>query len=201
MGFMIGIEGVDAVGKNTQTLLLHSWLRNKGFDAVTMSFPDYETSIGKEIKRFLSGKTEYRPELRHLLFAANRWEKKDEITSLLKSNKLIVVNRYTESNLAYGLANRLDVSWLENLEKGLPQTKLVVVLDAAPKLLEGRRPGRKDEYEKDFEMQNNVRRIYRELAKTRGWHVIRADRPVKEVQESIKRIVGPTLVEEEVSRP
>jgi dTMP kinase len=195
MGFMIGIEGVDAVGKNTQTLLLHSWLRKNGLDAVTMSFPDYETSIGREIRRFLSGKVDYGPELRHMLFAANRWEKKDEITSLLKADKILVVNRYTESNLAYGAANGLDVDWLENLEKGLPKTDLVIVLDAAPKSLKDRRPD-KDAYEKDSAMQDNVRRIYRELAKTHHWHLVRADGPVKDVQESIMGISKAALTKE-----
>ena len=196
MGFMIGIEGIDAVGKNTHSLLLCSWLRNEGLDATRIAFPDYRTSIGKEIKRFLSGKTSYGPELRHLLFAANRWEKRDEIITLLKTDKIIVVDRYTESNLAYGMANGLSMSWLENLERGLPQTKLVILLDALPKSLESRRHRRKDEYEKDLAMQNDVRRIYKQLANTFGWHLVNAAGPIKEVQDSIARIVKAALTKE-----
>jgi dTMP kinase len=196
LGFMIGIEGIDAVGKNTHSRLLCSWLREEGLDAIKMSFPDYHTSIGKEIKKFLSGKVGYGPELRHLLFAANRWEKKDEITSLLKTDKIIVVDRYTESNLAYGMANGLDMRWLENLERGLPRTKLVILLDALPKSLETRRLRRRDEYEKNLAMQNEVRRTYKELAKTFGWHLVSAAGPIKEVQESIASVVKVALTKE-----
>ena len=74
-----------------------------------MSFPDYDTPIGKEIKSFLSGRRAYPTELQHLLFAANRWEKLEDIKSCLRAGEAIVVNRYTESNLAYGRANGLDI--------------------------------------------------------------------------------------------
>ena len=46
---------------------------------------------------------------------------------------MIIVNRYTESNLAYGIANGLASGWLAGLEKGLPAANLVMVLDASRK--------------------------------------------------------------------
>ena len=151
-----------------------------------MSFPDYETAIGKEIKAFLSKERNYPIELQHLLFAANRWEKSEEIKSHLQSGKTLIVNRYTESNLVYGLANGLDRRWLESLENGLPKTNLVIVLDAPPQSLKSRRAGSsKDAYERNSALQNKAQKAYRELARENGWKLVDADRPVEEVRRGL----------------
>jgi len=193
-GYIISIEGIDAVGKNTHSLLLSKWLRRKGVDTIHMSFPDYDTPIGKEIKSFLSGRRAYPTELQHLLFAANRWEKLEDIKSCLRAGEAIVVNRYTESNLAYGKANGLDTDWLAGLENGLPRADLVIVLDASPRSLSSRRPGNsKDVYEKSSALQGKAQKAYRELARKHGWSLIDAAGPVKDVQASVVKTVREAL--------
>ena len=193
-GYIVAIEGIDAVGKTTHSLLLSKWLRRKGVDTVHMSFPDYHTPIGKEIKSFLSGRRAYPIELQHLLFAANRWEKLEDIKSSLRAGEAVVVNRYTESNLAYGKANGLDPVWLASLEKGLPRADLVIVLDASPNSLSSRRPGEsKDVYEKSSALQGKAQKAYRELARKNGWSVIDADGPVREIQASVVKTLREAL--------
>jgi dTMP kinase len=193
-GYIVAIEGIDAVGKHTHSLLLSKWLRKKGVDTTHMSFPDYGTPIGKEIKAFLSGRRAYPTELQHLLFAANRWEKLDDINSRLLGGEAIIVNRYTESNLAYGTANGLDAVWLANLEKGLPRADLVILLDATPRSLSSRRPGSsKDVYEKSSTLQGKAQKAYRELARNRRWCLIDADGPVRDVHSSVVKTVREAL--------
>jgi dTMP kinase len=201
-GYIVAIEGIDAVGKNTHSLLLSKWLRKNGVETTRMSFPDYDTPIGREIKSFLSGRRTYPKELEHLLFAANRWEKLEEIKSRLRAGESIVVNRYTESNLAYGRANGLDTAWLAALERGLPRADLVIVLDAPPHSLSSRRPGSsKDVYEKSSALQVKAQKAYRELARKHGWSLIDAEGPVagvqaavvKTVREALKRDRGSTI--------
>ena len=94
-GFLVGIEGIDAVGKRTQTSMLVSRLRSNGVAVATISFPDYGTKIGSEIRNFLSGRTSYPPEVRHMLFAANRYERKTSLQTALATNEIVIVNRYT----------------------------------------------------------------------------------------------------------
>ena len=192
---MVAIEGIDAVGKNTQTSLLSKWLGKKDVKTTLMSFPDYDTTIGKEIKSFLSGKRTYPPELQHLLFAANRWEKSEEIKSRLHAGETIIVNRYTESNLAYGMANGLKVDWLANLERGLPKPNLVIVLDASPQILWS--PGglgtSKDAYERSDDLQRKAQKAYRELGRERGWKIVDAERPIREVQAAVLKTVREAL--------
>ena len=188
-GRIIGIEGIDAVGKQTQSLLLEAWLRNNGFETAMLSFPDYETPIGKEIKAFLSGERDFLPELRHMLFAANRWEKVLLIKEHLRANKTIIVNRYSESNLVYGVANGLDLEWLMALEEGIPKSNLVIVLDAPHTGVASRRPGTKDAYERDSGLQARAQELYRELAPRFEWVVLDASRDIKSVHESLTEVV------------
>ncbi len=196
-GYIVAIEGIDAVGKNTHSVLLSEWLERMGVKTTRMSFPDYDTPIGKEIRSFLSGRRTYPTELQHLLFAANRWEKSEEIKSHLRAGETIIVNRYTESNLAYGSANGLDIGWLANLEKGLPKSDLVVVLDASPQSLASRRPGiRKDAYESSSSLQSKAQKAYRELAPKRGWKLIDAEGPIGGVQAALLKTVRAALAKD-----
>lgn len=187
-GYLIGIEGVDAVGKQTQSALLQSWLSRKGYESISLSFPDYDTPIGRQIKAFLTGAVGMPPRVRHLLFAANRWEKEPLIKQKMHEDMIIVANRYTESNFAYGVANHLDLDWLMGLETGMPKTDLVVVLDVPLKGLTSRRPT-KDSYEKDFALQTKARAAYRRLAPRFGWHVIDATGTVEEISDAVIRTV------------
>jgi len=185
-GLLIGVEGIDAAGKRTQTSLLAAWLRKKGISARTDSFPDYDTTIGKEIKAFLRGRRKYPPEVRHMLFAANRWENKGRVESTLKKFQVMIVNRYTESNFAYGIANGLNLDWLANLEVGLPKTDLVIILDAPPFVLHQRKNSTKDRYERSIRIQEKARKAYEELAPRFGWKIVDASKSI----ESTHRLVA-----------
>ena len=184
-GFFIGIEGIDAVGKRTQTTLLVDWLREMKFKVGTASFPDYSTKIGAEIHGFFHGTRQYPPEVIHMLLAANRWENKGRLESTLSENQVVVVDRYSESNLAYGVARGLSLNWLQSLEAGLPKTDLVLVLDALPSALQGRRPESMDPYERSSDVQEKARQAYRRLARKFGWRIIDASQRVEKVHESL----------------
>jgi dTMP kinase len=188
-GRIVAIEGIDAVGKHTQSLLLEAWLRERGTKVSSLSFPDYETPIGREIKAFLAGKRSFPAEVRHMLFAANRWEKVPLIDECLADSEVVIVNRYTESNLAYGLANGLPLRWLLSLEQGIPKTDLVIVLVAPTERVRSRRPGPKDSYEKDQGLQDRVQSFYEKLAHRFGWVTLDGSLPVDEVHRSIAEVV------------
>ena len=195
-GYIVAIEGIDAVGKNTHSLALSRWLKRQGIRSTLMSFPDYATPIGKEIRAFLTGRRKFPVELQHLLFAANRWEKYDDIRYRLGAGETLIINRYTESNLAYGSAKGLDVGWLANLEDGLPKADLVVVLDAHPSSLRSRRPEEsKDDNEKSSALQGKAQKAYRNLARSRGWKLVDADGPIEKVQARVLAVLRKGLKE------
>lgn len=192
-GMLVALEGVDAVGKRTQSSLLITYLHSKEVTSNALSFPDYNTVIGREIKGFLLGGRPYSAEVGHMLYAVNRWEKKNELEALLTKSDVLVVNRYSPSNLAYGVANGLKLDWLVNLEEGLPKANLVLVLDAPPSALASRRGLDKDKYERNVELQERVRGVYLELAKEFGWTVIDADQGIQGTHDALTSIVSEAL--------
>ncbi|MFN4336535.1 MAG: dTMP kinase [Candidatus Nitrosocaldus sp.] len=185
------IEGPDKAGKSTQTKLLKDALTRMGYRCATMSFPDYSTPIGREIEAFLQGKREYPLRVKHMLLSANRWEKKDEVERLLAENDVVILNRYYQSNLVYGLANGLDIQWLEMLDRCLPKEDLVIVLHvSADTALEraSLNSMHKDEFE-NIEILRRVSLLYLELAERYGWVVVDGSRSIEEVHRAVLSIV------------
>jgi dTMP kinase len=189
----IDFEGIDKSGKATQASLLRDWLIGRGFKVEVISFPDYTTEIGLEIKAFLSGLKQYSPEVRQLLYAANRWERKSLIESWLMDGKIVIADRYTPSGLAYGYANGLPLEWMICIEKGLPQPDVVIVLDISPETSLKRSKGRVDRYESDLKFLENVRSSYKSLAEKFGWYIIDGERAPSEVFNDVINIVSKYL--------
>jgi dTMP kinase len=189
-GLFICVEGIDAVGKRTQSSILNSWLMSKGMSTRSLSFPDYGTTIGKEIKRFLLGTRLYPQEVRAMLYAANRWERKAELEAIMARTDATIVNRYTGSNLAYGVSNGLPLQWLANLEAGLPKPDLVLLLDAPPSALVPRRGLNKDTYERNLGLQERARKAYLGLAADPAWKVIDATQGIDGTSRLIQSAVS-----------
>ncbi len=192
-GIFIAVEGIDAAGKRTQTSILRAWLGSKGMTTRTLSFPAYETTIGKEIRKFLDGTVDYPQQVRAMLYAANRWEKKAELEDILSRTDATIVDRYTGSNFAYGISNGLDLEWLIHLEEGLPEPDLVLVLDASPTKLVPRRGGKKDSYELNINLQEKARDAYLRLSERFGWNVVDANGGIEETGRAVASVVSKVL--------
>jgi dTMP kinase len=188
-GKIIVIEGIDQAGKYTQSNLLQSNLLQSGNVCTIMDFPDYTTPIGQEIRAFLDSNRNYTLETEHLLMSANRWEKKDDIESLIESGTVIIMNRYYQSNLVYGVSNGLNLKWLLNLDKGLPKEDVVIILEVNPNTSYQRVPGNRDAFETDRKLLTKVHKNYRKLARQFKWKVINGERISGEVHDDIMKIV------------
>ncbi|HEY6883134.1 MAG TPA: dTMP kinase [Nitrososphaeraceae archaeon] len=189
-GKIIVIEGSDKAGKGTQSRLLVDALKLSGKVCVIIDFPDYTTPIGAEIRAFLDGKRNYPNELKHILFSANRWEKKREIESMVDNGTIIIINRYYQSNLAYGISNGLNINWLLNLDKGLPKEDLVIVLEVSSKMLYQRTAAEyNDTFEKDQKLMADVHKNYRILARKFKWKIINGEKNREEVHQDIMKII------------
>jgi dTMP kinase len=187
-GKIIVLEGIDKAGKSTQSKLLMDYLKLSGKICTLITFPDYTTSIGAEIKAFLEGKRDYPVELKHILLSANRWEKKKEIESMVDSGTIVIINRYYQSNLVYGTSNGLNLRWLLSLEKGLPTADLVIVLDVTPRITL-KRSLEPDEFEKDVSLLQNVYKNYHKLAKPFRWKILNAEKSRDQIHDEVKKTV------------
>ena len=193
-GKIIVMEGTDKAGKGTQSRLLMAALKLSGKICAIMDFPDYSTPIGVEIRAFLQGKRDYPNELKHLLLSANRWEKKNEIESMINNGTIIIMNRYYQSNLVYGISHGLNISWLINLDKGLPKEDIVIVLEVSPKSSSQRMVNEQEDiFENDQELLAEVHKNYRKLAKQFKWKIIDGEKSKEHVHQEVMNIVRKTL--------
>lgn len=102
-GKLIVIDGIDGVGKATQTKLLIERLVREGFKTATLDFPQYYNNFfGKLIGRFQNGEfgdaPTANPYLASVLYAADRWETKGKIEKWLSEGKIVVLDRYVSAN-------------------------------------------------------------------------------------------------------
>lgn len=179
------MEGIDQAGKKTQTSLLARSLRREGFKVASLTFPFYKTGSGRLIQAFLAGRAKVSPNVLHMLYSLNRWEKLETMMGLLKKDDFVLCNRYTPSNLAYGEARGLSVDWLSGLDSGLPEPGVVFVLDVPVRRSFSRKTAKRDVNEKDRVFLEKVRRNYRTLARRLGWRIIDGTKSPEEVHEHI----------------
>lgn len=75
-GALIVLEGLDRCGKTSQSSRLLSYLEGLGHSVESCRFPDRTTSVGQMISSYLSNESQLDDHTIHLLFSANRWEKR-----------------------------------------------------------------------------------------------------------------------------
>lgn len=75
-GALIVLEGLDRSGKTSQSSRLISYLEGLGHSVEPWRFPDRNTGVGQMISSYLTNKSQLDDHAIHLLFSANRWEKR-----------------------------------------------------------------------------------------------------------------------------
>ncbi len=110
-GKIVVIEGCESTGKETQSKLLVKALQEKGLKAIEFSFPNYESPTGKIFKDCVLGKgsqtyfqegyLQIDPKVVCLYTAADRKYNSRAILEYKEKGYIVVLNRYTSSNMAY----------------------------------------------------------------------------------------------------
>jgi dTMP kinase len=192
-GRIIVLEGIDKAGKGTQCKLLQNDIMKAGFNCKILDFPDYSTPIGKEIRLFLDGRRSYSSEVQHMLLSVNRWEKKEEIEKMLQNGTIIIMDRYYQSNIVYGLSNGLDLHWLINLDKGLPKEDIVIILEIDPATSYKRVNRNRDLFEKNLEFLSNVKQNYQKLSQVYNWKIVNGEENVEKIHLKTSSLVKEKL--------
>jgi dTMP kinase len=192
-GLLIAFEGLDQSGKQTQTELLRDRLADAGRQVRLLSFPAYETPIGTEIRRALTGEREWGAEVMQLLYIANRYEERPLIDRELTRGTILVCDRYMASSIAYGESQGLDGSWLRDVQRHLPQPDLTFLLDIEPEVSARRKTADRDKYERDLALLARVRESYLRQAGSPGWVRLDADRDRDAVAKDVFEAVKPLL--------
>jgi dTMP kinase len=193
-GILITIEGIDGVGKTTQAKMLAEYLVERGYDVVQLREPT-DGYWGKKIKNLSKHGRTASPEEECQWFLNDRTEDVEKnIKPALNAGKVVILDRYYYSTMAYQGALELDVEKIrEENEKFAPRPDLVIILDAPPKIgLERITEGRKEQlnYFEDLEYQEKVREIFLSMKEMDNVRIVDAGKELDEVQEEIRRIVN-----------
>ncbi len=178
-GKIIVIEGCESVGKETQSQLLVEKLKEKKIPAILFSFPNYQSPTGRifkdcvlekeERKYFKEGYHQIDPKVVCLYTAADRKYNSKEILSYKEKGYIVVLNRYTSSNMAYQGSKIEDADerfymyqWIDKLEYwllALPKPDQTIFLKTSKEYLKNK------EQEKTLE-------AYQELSELYHWDII-----------------------------
>lgn len=190
---IIAFEGLDQSGKETQAKHLRARIEQDGRKVHSLSFPDYDTPVGKEIALALAGEREFGPDVMQLLYVANRCEYRPKIETWMSGGGVVVCDRYRASSIAYGEAQGLDPKWLEQIQRYLPKATLTVLLDIAPETAVQRKSTGRDRYERDLSLLARVRESYRRQAQQPDWVLIDGEMGKDEVRAAIDAAVLPRI--------
>jgi dTMP kinase len=116
------IEGLDGAGKSTQIKLLKDFLSHKGYSCEYLHFPRTGAPyFGELIARFLRGEfgliNEVDPYLVAMLYAGDRKDASEQISGWLNKGSVVILDRYTYSNIAYQCAKLDDPHKREELKE------------------------------------------------------------------------------------
>src|SRR5512135_2316257 len=129
-GRLIVFEGIDGSGKTTQARSLLRRLRRRGHKAVFFREPT-RGRWGREIKRHARRAGSLTPEEELLLFVKDR---RENVTRNLKpalaAGKVVVLDRYYFSTIAYQGAKGIDVRRIRRMNEAFAiRPDLVIILD------------------------------------------------------------------------
>ncbi|XP_059460477.1 thymidylate kinase-like [Corylus avellana] len=186
-GALIVLEGLDRSGKTSQSSRLLTYLEGLGHSAELWRFPDRSTNVGQMISSYLSNNSQLDDHTIHLLFSANRWEKRSLMETKLKTGTILIVDRYSYSGVAFSSAKGLDIEWCKAPEIGLPAPDLVVYLDIQPEKAAERGGYGAERYEQ-LEFQRKVAHCYQSLHDA-SWKIIDACQPIEDIEKHLQESV------------
>lgn len=187
------IEGIDGSGKSTQIKLLRDYFRDRGLKSEYLHFPRTGAPFfGELVARFLRGEfgslSEVDPYLVAMLYAGDRHDAATMIKGWLGERKIVLLDRYTYSNIAYQCAKIAEkdlqdklMRWILKLEFehfAIPKPDLNIFLDVPFSFTEqnllGTRKGddrsylngTRDIHEESMNFQKSVRDMYLRVAST-----------------------------------
>ena len=208
MGKIIVIEGIEGSGKETQSKLLVESLNKMGIKSIEFSFPMYDTPTGRIFKDCLLSNNNYfnegidslDPELVCLYTAADRKYNIKKINDYLMNGYIVVINRYTSSNMANQGSKYEDsedrfymYQWIDKLEYWLlklPKPDYTILLNMPYKY----NNQLSFDLAKDNSKQERVLESYLELAGLYNWDIINCidedkEKTIDEIHEEIMELL------------
>lgn len=198
----ISFDGVDGVGKSTQTELFVEWLREQGHTVVTCRDPG-STDLGERLRTLVLKASDIKidAESEMLLYMAARAQLVAEVIQpALAAGQFVVSDRFLLANVVYqGHAAGLDPQSIWDVGKVATagqEPDLTIVLDMPLERAVGRIGRELDRMEaKGSEFLQRVREGFLAEAERAPDQikVINADQQIEQVQEDIRQVAKACL--------
>lgn len=198
-GVLIAIEGIDGSGKTTQSEMLFNSLRLLSLPAILLHEPT--TGYYGRIIREKLAKEHINPEEAYFLFVMDRREHvRQKILPALKDGKIVIIDRYFISTIAYQGAGGISIERIISDHRTFaPIPDLIIILDisidTALRRLKAKR--NRDMFEKNKDFLERVRNIYLRIKNLLSTKVIviNAEKDPKEIHIEILKHVCRLLKE------
>ena len=126
---LINLEGIDGCGKSTQSQLLMDEFEKNDEKTILLKEPT-NGKHGRKLWEMLSGKIKATTEEILELFVMDRKEHVDQkINPALNEGKIVLMDRYYYSTMAYQAAAGIDVKRIRKDNEFAPKPDIVLVFD------------------------------------------------------------------------
>ena len=188
-GKFIVIYGMNNLGKTTVIDGLVEYLKTSGKDVVFLKYPIYDLEpTGPRINRYLRGGNPENLNSKTVqeFYAQNRRDFEPQLTSILKKGKFVVAEDYTGTGIAWGMIGKASLEKMEELNKGLKEPDLAILLDGE-RFLTGIETGHT--HESAMELWSKGRQIHLDLAARYNWKIVNANQTREQVLKDVVTIV------------
>ena len=188
---LINLEGIDGCGKSTQSKLLMKKFEENNEKTIILKEPT-DGKYGKKLWEMLSGKREATTEQILDLFVMDRKEHvKEKINPALKEGKIVLMDRYYYSTMAYQAAAGIDVNRIRKDNEFAPKPDIVLIFDLPVDLAMKRVIGHSvaDVFEKEEHLEK-VREAYLNLKNDPLVRIIDSTRTPEEIFEEVWELVS-----------
>ena len=188
---LINLEGIDGCGKSTQSKFLMEKFEENNEKTIILKEPT-NGKYGKKLWEMLSGKREATTEQILDLFVMDRKEHvNDKINPALKKGKIVLMDRYYYSTMAYQAAAGIDVNRIRKDNEFAPKPDIVLIFDLPVDLAMKRVIGHSvaDVFEKEEHLEK-VREAYLNLKDDPLVRIIDSTRTPEEIFEEVWELVS-----------
>lgn len=188
-GILVAFEGIDGAGKTTQLRRLEQLLTLAGLPFASTKEPTQGVWGQKIRASAVHGRMELKEELDTFLL-----DRQEHVSQLIEpslaANKIVLVDRYYFSTVAYQGARGIDPAYLLQVNEFAPEPDVLVILDVEPTVGLRRireRGDSADLFEKEDEL-GRARTIFQSL-RVPNLHLIDGLRPVVDISYAIAKLV------------
>ena len=175
-GLLVTIEGIDGTGKSTQACLLLKLLKKKGVDCVQSREPTMG-QWGRKIRENAMHKNSHLSAEEELeLFVKDRKEHVQElILPSLEEGKVVILDRYYFSSIAYQGARGIDISLIRSRNEAFAPKPDVCFLLTLPPEVAWERISQREKDLDSFEKRENLLQYHQIFSELREDCIIRID--------------------------